>query len=221
MPEIYVLTILRDGANVVQRTSPRLKAGFVVADLPSDPDFPVIGSTLVGRTLTAPAPPPAINFTLGRIDRAFEYYIRFVRNPNWPDTAPDFDTGVDGLRGLNKNLYSGAAVCYLLATKTFTDSRGLVVTDDATIERAIAHYEFMCSAYAPVWYRLILKDSARTIRAAWATGSVADGAALFSDLVSAEGLAADRRSLATVRAPLPGNTIPAGFDPEYPGLVRE
>ena len=158
MAEIYVKTVVKDGANVVLMTTSKQNNGYEVADLPADPNFAVIGSILVGRTLTAPPDPDPIHFTLGRIDIAYEYFVRRVRNPNWPDTAPTLATGQDALRGLNRNLYSGAAVCYPLATGAFLDSRGNAVTNAATIERAISHYEFMCSNYAPTWYRLILSD---------------------------------------------------------------
>ena len=211
MAKIYVLA---NAASRVQTFEYAETDGYVAVDMPS---FAVIGAILTGTTLTEPPGPPANAEILGQIDRSYEYWVRQIRNPNWPDTAPDLAIGQEALRAVNKYLYAQAAVCYLLATGAFLDSRGMAVTDKATQERAVAAYGHLCSVFAPAWYRLMLSD--RTLRPAWASGSVADGAALFSDMVTADGIVTDRRVLGTARVALTGNAIPARFNPEQPGLL--
>ena len=115
----------------------------------------------------------------------------------------------DGLRATDIWIFHQIALGDRIVDRTYP-----ITLTDAARTAALEHLESAIKTLGRTWYGVVTSAAKSTELTQWATASIADGSAIYSDLISNTG---------AVRSPdasfgLPGGNIATGFKPDTPTL---
>lgn len=149
-----------------------------------------------------------------RLHRAWQHYCDpahpTARQDWWSEVASDAAVSQAAVTATTRWAYHQIALGDLIAARTWASS-----ATDAAREMIIRHIVGTIVSLARTWYGVMVAD--QTKRGQWGGSSTADGAALYSDIVTSA-IALTPRTPDGVWRAMIGATIPAGFQPDTPTL---
>ena len=144
-----------------------------------------------------------------RLAQAFRIY----KDPNnntsrqtwWESERPDSAAGRRPLRATDR-----WAITQIALGSQIADSVAYPTLNDTQREAAIAHIETVISTLGKVWYGVMVGDTAKAT--SWAATSLADGAPIYSDIITNTG--GTRSPDGSFLLLNPVVSIPTGFAPD-------
>ena len=147
-----------------------------------------------------------------KLYRAYDTFSKDVRRQSWGSLQASGTTRYDALVATDRWVYHQIAIGYRIAEG---DAPFSATTDEQKIT-LVDHIADIIVRLGYTWYK-VMRDGTTTLRASWAATSVADGATLYSDIVTTAGATrAPDGSYTTIA----GGTIPASFSPEVSSLTE-
>ena len=174
-----------------------------------------LGGTWDGTTYTPPAGqiavPTDLEVDLRALHNAYVHYHTAVRKQGWISLGGT--SSEEALKATDIWIYQQVALGDQIAREAWS-----AITTDARKDAALNHLITSIRSIGYIWYSVMNGNGG--LRASWASAAIADGSALYSDLVVASGAGVgDVRSAdGTFGLLNPVVTIATNFEPENTNL---